>query len=302
MDERFHRIAALAASQHGTISAQQLRRLGVDASLRSKWLHRGVLQQVGLRAYATAGSPPSFERGLCVGLHDLDGHGIIAGRSSAQLLRLDSFTQSPLEYLVPWDHRSYRTGGRVCSTTRPINRGDIVILDGLRCLSAEATIATSPLFDFTVAETENAIDSAIRLKLVAEQRLRSRVLREHSRGVNGGRRLLDALIDSGGESRLERWFLRLVREAGMTRPVLQKTCRDGSRILARVGAYFPGGLVVELEGHGTHATRQQRRTDAQRRTELTLRGYRVLTFTYEDVRDRPQWVVRQLRQALTAAA
>src|SRR6185295_20330195 len=105
-----------------------------------------------------------------------------------------------------------------------------------------------------------------------------------------------------GESRLDRWFLQLVREAGIERPILQKTFRDGTRTVARVDAYFPGGLVVEVSGHGTHASRRQRQVDAQRRTELTLRGLRVVTFTYEDVRDRPAWVIGQLRIGLGLAA
>jgi very-short-patch-repair endonuclease len=68
-----------------------------------------------------------------------------------------------------------------------------------------------------------------------------------------------------------------------------------------VDAYFPCGLVVEVAGHGTHASRGQRQVDAQRRTELTLRGLRVLTFTYEDVRDRPAWVIARLREAMAMA-
>jgi hypothetical protein len=140
------------------------------------------------------------------------------------------------------------------------------------------------------------------MKLVAEQRLRTRVVRDHCSGVNGSRALLDALVDSGGESRLERWFLRLVRESGIARPMLQVTYRDGTRTIARVDAFFPGGLVVEVAGHGTHATRRQRQIDAQRQTELTLRGLRWLTFTYEDVRDRPAWVIARLREALAMAA
>ena len=147
-------------------------------------------------------------------------------------------------------------------------------MQGFRCLTAERLILESPQFGFTRAETENAIDSAIRLRLVAEQRLRTRVIREYRPNVNGSRLLFDALVDTGGESRLERWFLRLVREAGIDRPILQKTFRDGTRTIARVDAYFPGGLVVEVSGHGTHASRRQRQSDAQRRTELTLRGLR----------------------------
>ena len=87
----------------------------------------------------------------------------------------------------------------------------------------------------------------------------------------------------------------MVRRAGISRPTLQKTYRDGTRVVARVDAYFPGGLVVEVAGHGTHASRRQLQRDAQRHTELTLRGLRFITFTYDDVRDRPDWVIARLR-------
>jgi hypothetical protein len=30
--------------------------------------------------------------------------------------------------------------------------------------------------------------------------------------------------------------------------MLQKTYRDGTRVIARVDAYFPGGVVVEVSG------------------------------------------------------
>jgi hypothetical protein len=190
----------------------------------------------------------------------------------------------------------------VALTSRALTRADIITVQGFRCLTAERLIIESPLFRFTTAEIENAIDSSIRLRLVSEQRLRTRVTRDHRSGVNGSRLLLDALVDSGGESRLERWFLGLVRQAGIARPILQKTYRVGTRTIARVDAYFPGGLVVEVAGHGTHASRRQRQVDAQRHTELTLRGLSVVTFTYEDIRDRPAWVVARLREALALAA
>lgn len=67
-------------------------------------------------------------------------------------------------------------------------------------------------------------------------------------------------------------------------------------------AFFPAGLVVEVAGHGTHSSRRQVQRDEQRRTELTLRGFRVITFTYNDIRDRLGWVLIQLRAALALAA
>ena len=175
-------------------------------------------------------------------------------------------------------------------------------IGGFEAVRAERLILDAPLFGFSRAEIENAIDSALRLRLVSEQRLRTRVLARHHQPINGSRALVEALVDTGGESRLERWFLRLCREAGLPRPRLQVTYRSNSRTIARVDAEFPGGLIVEVMGHGTHSTRRQSQADYERSTELTLRGKRVISFTYADIRDRPDWVVSVLRRALRLAA
>jgi len=302
MNPRFAALAALAADQHSAVSLAQVQRLGITSSLCSQWVKAGLLERAGPRSLVIAGSAATWNRALSAASFDLDGMGLIAGRSGARLLGLDGFLCDHVELLVERPARKRASSGVVRSTSLPLNRGDVVRIDGLRVLRAERLILESPRFCFTQAETENAIDSAIRLRLVSEQRLRARVVAQHSRCLNGGRQLLDALVDTGGESRLERWFLRLVRQAGLPRPILQKVYRDGTRTIARVDALFPGGLVVELAGHGTHSSRRHRQSDAQRQTELTLRGLRWITFTYTDVRDRPEWVVARLTEALRKAA
>ena len=303
MDARFVTIAAIAASQHAVVSLDQLIHAGVTKSLRHQWIAAGLLRRIGPRSSTVAGSAPMWRRELTGGWFDLAGRGFVAGRSAPRLAGLDGFLGDHLEFLVSRKHRVRpRSAVVVRSTSRPIDGRDVRMIDGLRVLSVERLILDSPLFGFTRSETENAIDSALRLRLVSQQRLRARVIERHSRGVNGGRVLLDALVDSGGESRLERMFLELLREARMVKPELQKVFRSDGRTVARVDVFFAGGLVVELAGHGTHATRAQRQHDAQRHTELTLRGLRVLAFTYEDIRDRPGWVLARIRDGLRTAA
>lgn len=302
MDERFRSIAALAAEQHSVVSVRQLEAAGVDRSLRWKWQQRGVMDRIGVRTFAVAGSIPSWRRSLFAAYLDADGVGFVAGRSAARLMHLDNFEEGEPELLTVRREKDKVTNGRLRSTSRPIPMSDLQWIGGLRVVRAERLILDAPLFQFTQVEIENAIDSAIRLRLVSEQRLRTRVIAEHRGSINGGRLLLDALVDSGGESRLERMFLRLCREAGLPRPATQRVYRADRRTIARVDAEFPGGLVVEVAGHGTHATRQQRGRDAERQVELTVRGKRWMAFTYEQVRDRPAWVVSQLRQALRPAA
>ncbi len=177
-----------------------------------------------------------------------------------------------------------------------------MIADGLRCLSAHRTILEAHTFGFTRDELERAVDSAVRKRLISEQRLRAAIIELNQELQRGTRLLTDVVIDAGGESKLERAFLRLLRRGGLPRPELQRIYREGTRTIARVDAVFPGNLVVELDGHGSHATRQERQRDAQRRTELLLKGCRVLTFTYDDVRFRPDWVLVQLAEALRQVA
>ena len=108
------------------------------------------------------------------------------------------------------------------------------------------------------------------------------------------------LDGSGGHSRLERAFLDLVRRAGLPKPSCQRIVRNGERFVARTDFAFDGTpLICEVAGHATHASRRQRQHDEQRRTELQLLGFVVLTFTYEDVVVEADWVLDVLRRVLT---
>ncbi len=302
MNPRYVQVVETASQQFGAMSIQQMDTMNVDRRVRHDWVTRGLITRAGTRSYIVAGSTPSWQQSLWCAAADVDGAGYPAGRSAARLQKLDDFTNDDIEVLVTRKHRNLNAAFRVASTSMPLDIGDTVTIDGIRCLSAERLILDGPLFEFTKRETENAIDSAIRRRLVSEQRLRTKIIDRHRSSINGGRILLDALVDTGGESRLERWFLALVRSGGLPRPTLQKVWRHSTRTVARVDAYFDGGLVVEVAGHGTHSSRTQIQNDEQRRTELVLRGLRVITFTYDDIKHRPDWVLARLREALQLAA
>jgi hypothetical protein len=302
MDERFANLAAAAADRHGVFTTKMAQNAGVSDRLRLDWLYMQRISRLGRNTFRFAGSPVTWKMMLASELGDLGSAAAVAGRSAAALNHLDGFTQGPVELWIP---RSYRNRAHSADTkvsTRPMLTGDVVTIDGLRCVTSERLILDSLLFRFTKAEIGDAIDSAIRLRLVSEKRLRQRVLDELPINAPHRSLLINALIDSGGESALERRFLALIRRAGLPRPQLQRIYRAGTRTLARVDAEFANGLIVELAGHGTHASRAQRQRDAQRQTELTLRHKRVITFTYDDVYGRPQWMLEMLRAAGVATA
>jgi hypothetical protein len=297
MDERFASLAAMAADWHGVFTTSMAQRAGVSDRLRNEWLSAGWIVRLGTRTFRFAGSPPTWRMALASALGDLGPSAAIAGRSAAALHHLDGFGGEHVEIWIPRSCRNRDHPAVTRSSSRPLLAGDVVTVDGLRCVTAERLILDSCAFRLTERETHNAIDSAIRLRLVNERRLRQRIVDELDSNVWHRRTLVNALVDAGGESSLERRFLAIVRHAGMPRPHLQRVYRTGNRTLARVDAEFADGLVVEVAGHATHASRLQRQRDAQRQTELTLRNKRVLTFTYDDVYGRPSWVLGTLRSA-----
>ena len=302
MDERFAKLAAAAAEWHGVFTTSMAQQLGVSNRLRNAWIAAGWIERLGTRTFRFAGSPLTWSMTLAAALGDLGPSCAVSGRSVAVLHHLDGFGGQPVEILVPRSSRNRHHSAITRSSSRPLIAGDVVTIDGIRCVTAERLILDSCLFQFTEREIHNAIDSAIRMRLVSERRLRQRIVDDLASNAWHRRTLIDAMVDSGGESSLERRFLAIVRRAGLPRPRLQHIYRVGTRTIARVDAEFAGGLVVEVAGHGTHATRIQRQRDAQRQTELTLRNKRVLTFTYDDVYGRPQWVLDMLRAAGVNAA
>jgi hypothetical protein len=302
MDERFVTLAAAAADHHGVFTTLMAQQFGVSNRLRNEWLVAGWIERLGTRTFRFAGSPPTWKMGLASALGDIGPASVIAGRSAAALNHLDDFSRENVEIWVPRSLRNSEHSAVMRSSSRPMVAGDVLTIDGIRCVTAERLILDSCLFRFTEREIHNAIDSAVRMRLVSERRLRRRIVDDLASNEWHRQTLIDSMVDSGGESSLERRFLAIVRRAGLPRPQLQRIYRSGTRTLARVDAEFAGGLLIEVAGHGTHASRLQRQHDAQRQTELTLRNKRVVTFTYDDVYGRPKWVLDVLRSAGVRAA
>jgi hypothetical protein len=155
----------------------------------------------------------------------------------------------------------------------------------------------------TEAELKRAVDSAIRDGGTSEPFLRRRLSALRGPGRPGVRLLDDVMDGAGGHSFLERRFLELVAAAGVAKPETQVIFRRDGRHVARVDFTWPATqLIVEVNGHRSHSTREQMQRDEQRRTELTLMGYRVVVFTYDDVIGRPAWVMAQVGSLLASAA
>jgi hypothetical protein len=244
-----------------------------------------------------SGSPDTWHRRLQVALLVLGPGAFVSHEAAAALLGLDGSNAGAVVLTVPREHRRRRLTGVAVHTTDSVGPHDVLTIQGFPCASATRTVVDLAASGAPPARVAAAIDSAIRLRLSAVP-----VLTERLGGVRGrrGMRLLDELLlDSGGESRLERRFLGLVRAAGLPRPITQHRVRSEGRHVARVDFLYPvARVVIEVSRRLGHSNPTDRKRDAQRRNELQDLGYRVYEYTWGDLTCRPDYVVATLRQRL----
>jgi hypothetical protein len=301
MNDALRTIAALAAEQHEVVSRAQILSHGLSRSALQRHVADGLLLPVGTHTYRFAGTALGWRGQLHAGLLDLGADALVAGRAAAALHGLDGFEPGPREFVVPRGQRRRRTVGLVRSGP-PVPLLDRTRIDGLAVTGAALTIIQLAA-DASTREVSNALDSAVRLGLVTADVMRRRLAAHRYRTMAGGPLLDEVLSDAGVESFLERRFLRLVRQAGLPEPALQRVHRRGSRLVARVDFDFsPLAIVVEVGGQLGYLTRTERQRQERRRSELQLLGRIVYFFTYDDVTDDPSYVVATLRCALEVVA
>lgn len=142
---------------------------------------------------------------------------------------------------------------------------------------------------------------------LTEEQLFRRIGALRSQGRYGIPMLLDVLerreLTRGGESWLEREYLRLIAEARLPRPTTQVVLAHAGDRVVRVDCHFrAAGVVVELLGYRFHRTRTQMNRDAERHNALLAAGQLVYQFTYDQVTATPRDVVAHTRAALTRRA
>jgi very-short-patch-repair endonuclease len=116
------------------------------------------------------------------------------------------------------------------------------------------------------------------------------------RGIGVLRGLLAGLPDEPAPARneLERRFLELVRQEGLTMPVVNAHVG-----IHQVDFHWPHRrLIIETDGRATHDTAHQFEEDRRRDLELTLAGWHVVRVGWRQVIHRPRLVATLLRTSL----
>jgi hypothetical protein len=185
-----------------------------------------------------------------------------------------------------------------------LDASHILVVQGLHTTSPSRT-AVDLACALSHHDAVIALDSALRTKLSTTADLLRTVNSLSGRhGLPAARQALarcDPLSGSALESkaRLVMWDDGLFPRTQVEIPTLGGRVRRLDMLLEQPGG---GAVGVELEGWDYHGSRRDHQRDIWRFNELAaVGGPRLLRFTYEDVFQRPQQMIRTIRRAMEDA-
>jgi hypothetical protein len=299
-------IAERAPKSLGLFTNEQLEVLGVSRQQRRTLLRKGVLIRIGGGVVRHAAYPRRWEQRVLAAVLAAGAGAVASHMSAAALWRFDGVAQAsaPIEVTVARQRCPRAVPGTV-HRSLDLGPADIEPRQLIpRTTAARTLLDIAPRLD--PCQLEAALDDAERRGLTWRPHLRWRIDELRRCGRAGVPALSDVLDRTEGrplgDSWLEQAGIRLIVGSGLPVPRVQVKQRKAGGGIARVDLLWDDArLLAELAGHGSHATRRRRQSDAERAARLGLEDWQVIEFTYEDVVERPGYVVDMIRAYLRKA-
>ena len=296
-------IAELAEAQHGVFTRTQARAAGASDRAIQRRLATGRWRHIARESLSIAGAPASFERNLMAATLAVPG-AAASHESAARLWGMVGLDRDRIVITVPvgGNHR-LRFATVHESTDLPAR--DLRSVDGITVTSRDRTICDVARL-LRPERLSRLIDHQVNIGHVELPRLYQHFYGYARRGRPGVARLRAVLEDKGPgfvatESQLEFDTLELIRAAGLPEPDLQVVLTFWEALVGRVDFAYPAAkLIIEVDGRRYHGNETFER-DRQRDNAAGLAGWRVLHFTWRMVKDRPEYVVGAIREALRLA-
>lgn len=278
----------LARQQHGVFTRAQARALGFTDRMLATRLADARLERAAHGVLRISSSIATWRQQVMTGVLAC-GEGTLASYRAAASLHGLSYSRE-VELTMPHARRT-----RVSGIT--VHRSDVPAVDRCAIDGIPATTPARTLGDLAAVldrdQLEDAIDVGCRDGLVSVARLRWQAQRmDRHKGIGVFNELLARRAGPPPASVLERKLLRVLAAHQLPAPSRQMPFERGNGKRAYVDFYYAEHrLVIEVDGHRGHATRQQRAADNRRANDLVARhGLRLLRFTWEEVVDAPDAV------------
>lgn len=290
----------LAARQYSLAHRQQALDLGMTPRQIHDRLRSGWLVPVHQSVYRVGDGRPSVEQAVLAACLATGSRAVASHRSAAALWGLRG-VEGPGAEITLFENRHRPLAGVVVHRT-----GALGAVEVSRTRRIPVTTPARTLLDLgavaPVEVVESALEDALMRRLVGFELLERTIGRLGGPGRNGAGVLRDLVRErdpatAPTQSRLEDELLRVLRNGGLPEPVRQYNV--GGVLLD--AAYPQVRLGIEADSRIWHGGRLDVQRNSDKANVLLAHGWRVLHFTWADVRRRAADVVAGVARELALA-
>lgn len=310
---------ACSPARQGQARRAHLEEAGLGTTLIARCVREGLLIRFSRGAYGLAPLPARGRHLLADGavdpgylaqvrstLHAMRPDVVADRRTAAVLWQMDMLVEPKLvEVRAPRSQSRTPLEGVDLRSSEATSRAEVAA-GGLEPLGVTPALET--VLDCCVArpmqEAVVIADSALRRGLLTVEELSAAVAnRGGVPGVKKMRRLL-TLVDPQSGSVLESLLRFLLNSNGIwPSSQVHITSRDGRRTVGRVDFCFHRErLVIECDGRRWHDPEDARNSDRERDNGMARAGWRVLRFTWDEVRRSAGYVLACVQDSLLPIA
>lgn len=292
-------MAERAGRQHGIVSREQLRRLGLGDDSIDYALATGRLHRVFPRAFSVGRAASGASARLQAALLTCGEGSVVSHGSAAAALGLWERPPGRIELIAPAQAGRKIDGIRPHFVPRPRGR-EAIEVDGLACTSPARTIVDLAGF-LPESRLRKTIERAAVNRMLSTRAIEAVLSGPRRRGSRRLRRILgewgehdeDVTLRSPLEARL----LSLIGGSGLPTPECNaRLVLEGRQL--EVDFLWPAQrLVLEADGARFHDNPVAQARDAERDRLLRSCGYEVIRLRWSDV-ERPAASVAKLRRRL----
>jgi hypothetical protein len=298
------RLQALATAQGGVVSASDLHACGFSGSAVRRRIAEGAWHRIGgavALGPERSSSAPWSDTALSWILRWT--YGSRARISGALALRRESWRLPCEVYIVVLSDKPRAQLAGVTVLRRPESESSVVA--DLRFVSAREALVDC-LTVLPAREAANLLDAALQKRYVRSEMVAQDLAVRLGRGRRNasGLRELIARATSGSRSEAEQRMARLLRSSATGPWVPNHPVRDtAGRVVAEIDFAHVGlRIAIEVDGRAFHSDRLSFERDRWRQNALTVGGWLVLRFTWEQLTERPEEVIAIICAAVAQRA
>ncbi len=295
MNELDVAVARLAARQRSLVHRDQAVALGMTLRQYQGRTKSGLFVRSQPNVVRLAGAPVTWEQRVQAACLSAGEGAAASHRSAAVMWGFRGFEQAPVEVMVPANRCPKLTG----VVLHRAATGGLTTRHGIPVTTPAATLLVLGAV-VSPERLESAVEDAVLRRLTTVAALVDMVERLGRSGRDGTAALRRLLLERGDvkatESVLEDLMARLLRRAGMGEWERQYVV-DGVRLDFAQPAIRVG---VEVNGAAFHSGADDLDRNCRKINRLLALGWRILQFTWTDVRYRPERVLAELAMAVAA--